>query len=408
MKNLPTLDELLNYGEEYQYPTLLMDDYVISDNTSKNEPEDLNQENDVQSEPEDLNSENNTQSEPQDLNQENNIESESQDLNSENNTQSEPEDLNSENNIESESQDLNQENNIESEPEDLNQENDAQSESEDLNQENNIESEPEDLNQENDENNFDDLMDNYDENYTSEHDSTQDSGERSASNKLNDITNTKIYKVLKKLVSMSYEKYQKGTYKYNRKEIVKHYLTSQKFKIIDDLESPIFKPDVYVFDLSPSNNESLEMYVNAISSVAIKNSIIYLTYNESILRKLLIRKAEKNIDVNKIVNSEIKYYHNLECTIFNEYRSFYEELKDIKDRKIYVFSDFDISDDISKLSQKNENIVWFSTEKKHKMYNYYREYPSSYIGYYVETNGIDDIEKFINEKNKNKYKGRIM
>ena len=45
---------------------------------------------------------------------------------------------------------------------------------------------------------------------------------------------------------------------------------------------------------------------------------------------------------------------------------------------------------------------------KHKMYNYYREYPSSYIGYYVETNGIDDIEKFINEKNKNKYKGRIM
>jgi len=30
------------------------------------------------------------------------------------------------------------------------------------------------------------------------------------------------------------------------------------------------------------------------------------------------------------------------------------------------------------------------------------------MGYYVETSGIEDIEKFIREKNKNKYKGRFM
>ena len=190
---------------------------------------------------------------------------------------------------------------------------------------------------------------------------------------------------------------------------MKHYLTNQKFKIIDDLVSPTFKPDVYVFDLSPSNNESLEMYVNIIGSVAIKNSLIYLTYNDCILRKLLIKKQNvKNIDVNKIVNSGIKSYNNFECTIFSEYRSLYEELKDIKDRKIYIFSDFDISRDISRLSQENPSIVWFSTEKDYGSNSFfYKEYPSSYTGYYIETSGIEDIEKFIREKNKSKYKGRF-
>ena len=89
----------------------------------------------------------------------------------------------------------------------------------------------------------------------------------------------------------------------------------------------------------------------------------------------------------------------------------YEELREIKDRKIYVFSDFDISSDISRLSQENQEIVWFSTERSNygsSIYGsfFYREYPSSYIGYYVNTSGIEDIEKFVLEKNKSKYKRR--
>ena len=140
----------------------------------------------------------------------------------------------------------------------------------------------------NDENDFDTLLDNYDQNCVREQNKENDFENCKASDKINNITKIKIYKVLKKLVSLSYENYQKGTYKYNKKEIIKHYLTEQKFKILDDLESPVFKPDVYVFDLSPSNDNSLEMYVNAISSVAIKDSIIYLTYNNEILRKLTV------------------------------------------------------------------------------------------------------------------------
>ena len=247
-----------------------------------------------------------------------------------------------------------------------------------------------------------------------ENDNNENQGTQSPSDKLNDITTTKIYNVLKKLVSLSYDRYQKGTYKYDKKEIVKHYLTNQKFKILDDLVSPTFKPDVYVFDLSPSNNESLEMYVNAISSVAIKNSLIYLTYNDCILRKLIIKKgSSRPIDVSKIATSQLQKYNNFDCVIFNEYRSLYEELREIKDRKIYIFSDFDISSDISKLSQENQDIVWFSTEKSNygsSIYQsfFYREYPTSYAGYYVETSGIEDIEKFIMEKNKAKYKRRSM
>ena len=89
--------------------------------------------------------------------------------------------------------------------------------------------------------------------------------------------------------------------------------------------SPVFKPDVYVFDLSPSNDNSLEMYVNAISSVAIKGSLIYLTYNNKILRRLLIKKQNpKSIDVKEVVNSENEKYRNFECTVYNEYQSLYE------------------------------------------------------------------------------------
>lgn len=130
---------------------------------------------------------------------------------------------------------------------------------------------------------------------------------------------------------------------------------------MDDLVSPTYKPDVYVFDLSPSNDDSLEMYVNAISSLAVKDSIIYLTFNESMLRKLVIKKPDsRGIDVKKIVNSEDEKYYNLECTVFREHTSLYEELRTIKNRMIYIFSDFDIMIDITKLSKENPDIVWFS------------------------------------------------
>ena len=37
MKNISNLEELLDYGEEYQYPDLIMSDYFIIDNTRKKE-----------------------------------------------------------------------------------------------------------------------------------------------------------------------------------------------------------------------------------------------------------------------------------------------------------------------------------------------------------------------------------
>ena len=257
-----------------------------------------------------------------------------------------------------------------------------------------------------DENDFDDLLNNYDEDCKREFDKQENETHNNASNKLNDITPLTIYKVLKKLVSLSYENYQKGTYKYNKKEIIKHYVTEQKFKILDDLQSPIFKPDVYVFDLSPSNDNSLEMYVNAISSVAIKDSIIYLTFNNEILRKLIIKKQNsKSIDVREIVNSENEKYRSLECTVYKEFQSLYEELKNIKDRKIYIFSDLDISNDMVKLSKKNKNIVWFSTENNALFHSFFeREVPNDYEGLYVDTKDITDIEKYVKEKNKSKYR----
>ena len=253
-------------------------------------------------------------------------------------------------------------------------------------------------------NDFDDLINNYEKSSSDNIKPTNGYNSHQASSKLSSIKVTKIYKVLRKLVSLSYERYQKGTYKYNKKEIVKHYLTDQKFKIIDDLESPSFKPDVYVFDLSPSNNESLEMYVNAISSVAIKGSWIYLTYNDQILRKLIIKKGtHKELDINNVVNSNTQKFENFDCIIYTDYRSLYDELKNIKNRKIYIFSDFDIMNDMIKLSQVNNEIIWFSTAKKNYGF-YYQSEPSGYLGYYVDTMEIDDIEKYILEKNKLKYK----
>lgn len=259
------------------------------------------------------------------------------------------------------------------------------------------------------ENDFDDLLENYDSEKVQKDNSDSPHSGKQPSSKLSEIRPTEIYRVLKKLVSLSYERYQKGTYRYNKKEIVKHYLTNQKFRIIDDLESPTYKPDVYVFDLSPSNNQSLSMYVNAISSLAVKGSIIYLTFNERILRKIEIKKSSSTgIDVDKVANSEVQKYQNFDCTVFKEYQTIYQELVNIKNRKIYIFSDFDISREISQLSIENSEIVWFSTERINSgtYWDPFRTYPSTYAGYYIETTGIKDIERYILEKNKQKYKRR--
>ncbi|MDE6141849.1 MAG: hypothetical protein K2G03_04530, partial [Bacilli bacterium] len=114
----------------------------------------------------------------------------------------------------------------------------------------------------------------------------------------------------------------------------------------------------------------------------------------------------RGIDVKEIVNSNEEKYSNFECMVFREFTSLYEELRKIKDRTIYVFSDFDISADISKLSQENPNIVWFSTEGNiDPMFSMFREHPSTYEGYYVDVSDISDIEDYIKEPNKRKYKG---
>ena len=374
MDNIPSLDDLLNYGAEYQYPNLITSDYFRIDNGKEN---------------------NNNQQ---------------QELDQQTNEKTQEHDLNQQTDEQLQEQESEQATNEETQEQDLDQPTDEQSQKQELDQQTNEEEQPQETEkQTKDENDFDALMDNYDENNNINNLFNEDKSLENPSDKLNDIHTTKIYKVLRKLVSLSYERYQKGTYKYDKKEIVKHYLTNQKFRIIDDLISPTFKPDVYVFDLSPSNDESLEMYVNAISSFAIKNSLIYLTYNDCILRKLTIKKeCSKGINVNEVANSQVKKYKNFDCKIFDEYCSLYNELKDIKNRKIYIFSDFDISYDISKLSQENQDIVWFSTEKNCRNTEdyFYRQCLSTYVGYYVETSGIDDIEKFILEKNKNKYRKR--
>ena len=380
MKKIPTLDELLDYGEEYKYPDLIMSDYFRIDNTRKKD-----------------NKPSGGQTQEQGSKQQ-----------SDEQTQEQGSKQQSDEQIQEQSSEQQSDGKIQEQGSE--QQSDEQAPEQGSEQQSDEQTQEQGSEQQSDENDFEDLINNYEEAVDEEHENNHDKGTQNPSNKLNDIATTKIYRVLKKLVSLSYERYQKGTYKYNKKEIVKHYLTNQKFKIIDDLVSPTFKPDVYVFDLSPSNNESLEMYVNAISSVAIKNSLIYLTYNDCILRKLIIKKeSSKAIDVSKIATSRLQKYNNFDCVVFNEYRSLYEELREIKERKIYIFSDFDISSDISKLSQKNQEIVWFSTERSNygsSIYGnfFYREHPSSYIGYYVETSGIEDIEKFILEKNKSKYK----
>ena len=259
---------------------------------------------------------------------------------------------------------------------------------------------------EEDDNDFDNLMNNYEDEKELERSKSNSSSKR-PSDKLSDVNATKVYNVLKKLVSLSYERYEKGTYRYNKKEIVKHYITNQKFKILNDTMSPIFKPDVYVFDLSPSNDNSLELYVNAISSLAVKGSIIYLTFNERILRKLTIKKyGNTSIDVNKIATTSENKYKNFDCEIYDDGVCFlYEELVKVRDRNIYVFSDFDVSDDMTKLSQKNREIVWFSTQTQN--YSFLMDYPVNYQGYYVETENIDDIEKYVLTKNKSRYRRRF-
>ena len=435
MENIPNLEELLNYGEKYQYPNLIMSDYFRIDNTKKKENQNkqqtdeqpqeqsLEQQTDEQFQEQSLEQQTDEQFQEQSLEQQTDEQFQEQSL--ERQTDEQRQGQSSEQQTDEQRQGQSSEQQTDEQPQEQSSEQqtdeqrqgqsserqiDEKSQEQCSEHQTNEQLQKQNSKQQTEENDFDDLLNNYDENNSQEQEDKEYNEIHSASDKLNDITTIKIYKVFKKLASLSYERFQQGTYKYDKKEIVKHYLTNQKFKIFDDLVSPTFKPDVYVFDLSPSNNESLEMYVNAISSVAIKNSLIYLTYNDCILRRLLIKKQNsKYIDVSKIVNSEIKSYNNFECTIFYEYRSLYEELKDIKDRKIYIFSDFDITRDISRLSQENPNIVWFSTEKDYGSHSFFfRDYPSSYVGYYVETLGIEDIEKFIREKNKNKYKGRFV
>jgi len=401
MNNIPSLDDLLNYGEEYRYPDLIESDYFIIDNIENN-----NQEQDSEEQTDE-------QLQGYESEQQNSDEIQEQELEDKTDEQLqgyESEQQNSDEIQEQELEDKTDEQSQGCESEQQNSEGIQQQELEDKTDEEPEQQECEE--QPKDENDFDDLMDNYDESHSINNETNKGQGSTRPSDKLNDINTIKIYKVFRKLVSLSYERYQKGAYKYNKKEIVKHYITNQRFKIMDDLMSPTFKPDVYVFDLSPSNDESLEMYVNAISSVAIKNSLIYLMYNDRILRKLVIKKENsQGIDVNKVVNSQVKKYNNFDCVMFDEYCSLYEELRNIRDRKIYIFSDFDIKYDISKLSQENQDIVWFSTEKKNYgdlSYDdsFYRECPSEFVGYYVEIFEIDDIEKFIFEKNKSKYKRR--
>ena len=435
MNQIPSLEELLDYGEEYPYPELIMSDYFQIDPTKRKKNQQQSQQNQQSNSSTNQESEESVQEENEESSPEQSPERETQESGqtkqeqetgekgnnskTQNESKEAEEESSPEQNVEQELQESEQSEEEQKRGQTKQEQKTGEKENNSENQNESKEAEEESSprqdskqQEENgDENDFDDLMDNYDEDNKGERDSSNNTGNCSPSGKLSNINVTHIYKTLKKLVSISYETYQKGTYKYNKKEIVKHYLTNQKFRILDDMMSPTFKPDIYVFDLSPSNDDSLEMYVNAISSVAIKGSLIYLTYNEQILRKLEIKKPPtRGIDVNKVARDEVKKYNDFDCMIYKEYQTIYQELHSIKDRKIYIFSDYDISSDISKLSQENPEIVWFSTEKNHGNsgfdFFFYREYPKSYIGYYVATQGIEDIEKYIEEKNKKKYKRR--
>lgn len=459
MDKIPSLDSLLDYGDEYKYPDLITSDYFVIDkkrqeknsqnsnddnNSNDNSPTDNDQKeqdnsNDFSNETQQNQNNSNTSdvdgSESNDSNSDtdskSNSDSSSNSNGSENNDSIS--DGDSKSSSGSSSNDDSSQDSSSSSVADNSENNDSNEEEKDLLDENKEEKENDDRkpleekdsdkekqdnkdndlhenNDSDDENDFDDLMNNYDEdNGTKRNRNTTNSDSSgSPSDKLSSIHSSKVYKTLKKLVSLSYEKYTKGTYKYNKKDIVKHYITNQKFRIMDDMVSPTFKPDVYVFDLSPSNDDSLELYVNTISSVASKGSIIYLTFNERILRKLTIKKnSSSGIDVEKVAKSNTTRYQNFDCEVFDEFRSLYDELKDIKNNKIYVFSDFDVSEEMCSLSQENDSIVWFSTENSAHyggMFDFYRPYPTTYKGYYVETQGIDDIEKYVLEKNKSKYK----
>lgn len=472
MDKIPSLDSLLDYGDEYKYPDLITSDYFVIDkkrqeknsqNSNDNSPTDNNQKekdnsNDFSNETQQNQNNSNTSdvdgSESNDSNSDTDSKSNSdsssndetsQDSSSSSETDSsENNDSNSDTDSKSSSgsssnDDSSQESSSSSESDrsenndsshesssssvaDNSENNDSNEEEKDLLDENKEEKDSDKEKQDNkdndlhknndsdDENNFDDLMNNYDEDNDTKRNrnTTNSDSSGSPSDKLSSIHSSKVYMTLKKLVSLSYERYTKGTYKYNKKDIVKHYITNQKFRIMDDMVSPTFKPDVYVFDLSPSNDDSLELYVNTISSVASKGSIIYLTFNERILRKLTIKKnSSSGIDVEKVAKSNTTRYQNFDCEVFDEFRSLYDELKDIKNKKIYVFSDFDVSEEMCSLSQENDSIVWFSTENSAHyggMFDFYRPYPTTYKGYYVETQGIDDIEKYVLEKNKSKYK----
>lgn len=474
MDKIPSLDSLLDYGDEYKYPDLITSDYFVIDkkrqeknnqnsnnnknNSNDNSPTDNNQKeqnkdnlNDSSNETQQNQNNSNTSDvegsedydSSSDTERKSNSDNSSNDDSSQDSSSSSEAD-NSENNdsisdTDSISNSDNSSNNDSSQDSssffeaDSSENNDSNEEEKDLLDENKEEKENDDRkppeekdsdkekqdnkdndlhenNDSDDENDFDDLMNNYDEDNDTKRNrnTTNSDSSGNPSDKLSSIHSSKVYKTLKKLVSLSYERYTKGTYKYNKKDIVKHYITNQKFRIMDDMVSPTFKPDVYVFDLSPSNDDSLELYVNTISSVASKGSIIYLTFNERILRKLTIKKnSSSGIDVEKVAKSNTTRYQNFDCEVFDEFRSLYDELKDIKNKKIYVFSDFDVSEEMCSLSQENDSIVWFSTENSAHyggMFDFYRPYPTTYKGYYVETQGIDDIEKYVLEKNKSKYK----
>ena len=438
MDKIPSLDSLLDYGDEYKYPDLITSDYFVIDkkrqeknsqnsnnnknNSDDNSPTDNNQKeqnkdnlndssNGNQQNQNDSNTSDVDGSEDYDSNSDtdsiSNSDNSSNDESSQDSSSSSESDNSESNDSNEEEKDLLDENKEEKENDDRKplEEKDSDKEKQD-NKDNDLH----ENNDSDDENDFDDLMNNYDEDNDTKRNrnTTNSDSSGNPSDKLSSIHSSKVYKTLKKLVSLSYERYTKGTYKYNKKDIVKHYITNQKFRIMDDMVSPTFKPDVYVFDLSPSNDDSLELYVNTISSVASKGSIIYLTFNERILRKLTIKKnSSSGIDVEKVAKSNTTRYQNFDCEVFDEFRSLYDELKDIKNKKIYVFSDFDVSEEMCSLSQENDSIVWFSTENSAHyggMFDFYRPYPTTYKGYYVETQGIDDIEKYVLEKNKSKYK----
>ena len=436
MDKIPSLDSLLDYGDEYKYPDLITSDYFVIDkkrqeknnqnnnnnknNSNDNSPTDNNQKeqdnsNDFSNETQQNQNNSNTSDvdssedydSSSDTERKSNSDSSSNDDSSQDSSSSSEADNSESNDSNEEEKDLLDENKEEKEKDDRKP---LEEEDSDKEKQDNKDNDLHENNDIDDENDFDDLMNNYDEDNDTKRNrnTTNSDSSGSPSDKLSSIHSSKVYKTLKKLVSLSYERYTKGTYKYNKKDIVKHYITNQKFRIMDDMVSPTFKPDVYVFDLSPSNDDSLELYVNTISSVASKGSIIYLTFNERILRKLTIKKnSSSGIDVEKVAKSNTTRYQNFDCEVFDEFRSLYDELKDIKNKKIYVFSDFDVSEEMCSLSQENDSIVWFSTENSAyygRMFDFYRPYPTTYKGYYVETQGIDDIEKYVLEKNKSKYK----